>query len=138
MHAHRAVDVSVLLAQRLHCTRILGTDANAQEMPDPTLTRRLQGSVEGALVSSEVKTVEVAMGIYEHGITAHMKNGKSAGTRQLQPVSQQRFKQQGAVEVGLAQYLLALFEDPCLHLQHLGLAALLRQVLHDLAHIGQA
>jgi len=42
-------------------------------MTDPALTGRLQGSIEGALVGTQVKTVKVAMGIYEHGITAHMK-----------------------------------------------------------------
>ncbi|OII58365.1 hypothetical protein BIW19_28880, partial [Pseudomonas putida] len=73
VHAHRAIDIGVTLAQRLHRTSILGTDANTQEMPDPALTRRLQGSIEGALVGAQVKTVEVAMGIYEHGITTHMK-----------------------------------------------------------------
>jgi len=42
-------------------------------MPDPALPRRLQGSIERALVGAEVKPVKVAMRIYEHEITAHMK-----------------------------------------------------------------
>ncbi|MNN21245.1 hypothetical protein D3C81_1345580 [compost metagenome] len=53
-------------------------------------------------------------------------------------MGQQSFQQQQAVEVRLAQHLLALLEDPRLHLEHLGLPALLRKVLHHLAHIGQA
>ncbi|GLO10090.1 hypothetical protein PPUJ20005_40590 [Pseudomonas putida] len=73
VHTHRAIDIGVLFAQRLHCTGVFGTDANTQKMTDPALTGRLQGSIEGALVGTQVKTVKVAMGIYEHGITAHMK-----------------------------------------------------------------
>lgn len=138
MYTDRAVDIRVLLAQRLYRAGVFGTDADAQEMPHPAITRRLQRSIERALMGTEVKTVKVAMGVYEHGIAAHMENGKSAGARQLQPMSQQRFEQQGLIEIGLTQHLLALFEDPGLHLQHLGLAAFLRQVLHHLAHIGQA
>ncbi|MNE72733.1 hypothetical protein D3C80_1687000 [compost metagenome] len=53
-------------------------------------------------------------------------------------MGQQGFKQQHAIEVGLAQHLLALFQDPRLDLQDLALPALLRQVLHHLAHISQA
>ncbi|BBU44032.1 hypothetical protein PPTS312_19470 [Pseudomonas putida] len=90
MYTYRAINIGVLLAQGFHRAGVLGTDTDTEEVPHPTLTRRLQGSIEGALMGAQVKTVEVAMGIYEHGITAHMKNGKSAGARQLQPVSQQR------------------------------------------------
>jgi hypothetical protein len=73
MHAYRAVDIAVLFAQGLDRTGILGTDANAQEVPHSTVTGRLQGGIEGAVVGAQVKSVEVAMGIYEHGMTAHMK-----------------------------------------------------------------
>ncbi|BAW22199.1 Uncharacterized protein KF715C_ch16260 [Pseudomonas putida] len=73
VHAHRAIDIGVLLAQRLHGTGVFGTDANTQKMTDPTLTRCLQSGIEGALVGAQVKTVEVAMGIYEHRMTTHMK-----------------------------------------------------------------
>ncbi len=139
VHAHRAVDIGVTLAQRLDRTGILGTDADAQEMPYPTLAGRLQGGVEGTLVGTEIETVEVAMGIYEHGNTTHIrKRWKSTHARQLHPVGEQRFEQQYTIEVGLAQHLLALLENPRLDLEHLGLPALLRQVLQHLAHVRQA
>ena len=77
MHPHRAVDIGVLFTQGLDRPGVVGTDANAQKMPDPAFARSLQGSIERALVGTQVKTVKVAMGIYEHGITAHMNKRES-------------------------------------------------------------
>ncbi|MNJ77077.1 hypothetical protein D3C77_744930 [compost metagenome] len=82
------------------------------------------------------------MGIYKHGhmTTLKLNNGQLDSTLagQHRPGGQQRFEQQHAIEIGLGQDLLALGEDPVLNFQDFALAALLRQVLHNLAHIAQA
>ena len=139
MHPHRAIHIGVLLAQRFDGSGVLGAHPDTQKMPDTPLPGGLQRRIEGALVGTEVQTIKMAMGIYEHGMTAHMEKTKvSAGARQLDPMGQQGFQQQDTIEVGLGQYFLALFENPRLDLQHPALSALLRQILNHLAHIGQA
>ncbi|GFM64521.1 hypothetical protein PSCICJ_06390 [Pseudomonas cichorii] len=67
VNAHRAVHVVITLGQGFYSAGIVGTDANAQKMPDTSATRRFKGSVQRAIVLGEVKAVEVAMGIYKHG-----------------------------------------------------------------------
>ena len=66
MDANRAVHVVVTIGQGFDVGGVVGADADAQEVPDPALTSRFQGGVEGAAVRGEVKAIKVAMGIYEH------------------------------------------------------------------------
>ncbi|GLR35959.1 hypothetical protein GCM10011247_13560 [Pseudomonas plecoglossicida] len=68
VYPYRAIDIGILLAQGLHRAGVLGAYTDAQEMPYAPFTGSLQGGIEGALVGAQVKTVEVAMGVYEHGI----------------------------------------------------------------------
>jgi len=53
-------------------------------------------------------------------------------------MSQQRFDQQSTVQVRLAQHFLTLLKDPGLNLEDVRRTALLRKVLHHLAHVGHA
>jgi hypothetical protein len=70
---HRTIDISVLLGQRLHLCGVVGTHPDAQEVPHPTSPGSVQRSIEGATMGGEVKTIEVAMGIYEHGEMTTLK-----------------------------------------------------------------
>ncbi|MCY1184994.1 hypothetical protein D9M73_257340 [compost metagenome] len=81
MNTHRTVDIAVALAQVLDRLGIVGTDADAQKVADATRAGRIQGRIQGALVGSEVETVEVAMGIYKHGRMTTLKSNE--GTAQL-------------------------------------------------------
>ena len=66
MDTHRAIHVRVAIREGFDVGRIVGADADAQEVPDPTLAGRFQGGVEGTAVLGEVEAIKVAMGIYEH------------------------------------------------------------------------
>ncbi|GFM87930.1 hypothetical protein PSCICO_33290 [Pseudomonas cichorii] len=67
VNTHRAVHVVITLGQSLYGTGIVGTDTDAQKMPDTSATRGFKGSVQRAIVLGEVKAVEVTMRIYKHG-----------------------------------------------------------------------
>ncbi|GFM49588.1 hypothetical protein PSCICE_08550 [Pseudomonas cichorii] len=67
VNAHRAVHIVITLGQGLYSAGIVGTDTDAQKMPDTPATRRVKGSVQRAIVLGKVKAVEVAMRIYKHG-----------------------------------------------------------------------
>jgi hypothetical protein len=66
MDTHRAIHVGIAIREGFDVGRIVGADADTQEVPDPTLAGRFQGGVEGTAVLGEVKAIKVAMGIYEH------------------------------------------------------------------------
>ncbi|GLH48628.1 hypothetical protein RS3R2_23130 [Pseudomonas lactis] len=66
MNAHRAIDVGVAISQGFDVGGVVGADANAQEVPYPTLAGSFKGGVEGAAVLGKVEAIKVAMGIYEH------------------------------------------------------------------------
>ncbi|MNP51779.1 hypothetical protein D3C76_1461260 [compost metagenome] len=73
MNTHRTVDVGVTLTQILDRLGIIGTDADAQEMADAAGTGGIQRGIQRTLVSAEVETIEVAMGIYKHGHMTTLK-----------------------------------------------------------------
>ncbi len=66
MHADRAIDIRVALGQRLYRSGIVGTDANAEKMPDAALARSLQRGIEGALMSGKIEPIEMTVRIYQH------------------------------------------------------------------------
>ena len=66
MNAHRAIDVGVAISQGFDIGGVVGADANAQEVPYPTLAGSFKGGVEGATVLGKVEAIKVAMRIYEH------------------------------------------------------------------------
>jgi hypothetical protein len=63
---HRAVYVGITVRQGLDVGGVVGTDADTQEVPYPTLASGLQRCIQGAVVLGEVETIKVAMGVYEH------------------------------------------------------------------------
>jgi hypothetical protein len=66
MHADRAVDVVIPLGQGFDIGGVVDADTDTQKVPYPALTGRLEGGIQGAVVSGEVEAIQVAMGIYEH------------------------------------------------------------------------
>ncbi|MNY42765.1 hypothetical protein D3C86_1776850 [compost metagenome] len=64
MHANRAIDVPVTLGQILDRLRVLGADADTEEMPHTPRPRSIEGGVQGTGVLSEIETIKVTMGIY--------------------------------------------------------------------------
>ncbi|GAO91959.1 hypothetical protein PSA5_04600 [Pseudomonas syringae pv. actinidiae] len=68
MNADRAVDIGIAIGKRLDRTGVVGTDADAQKMPDTSTPRCLKGCIQGAVVLGEIETIEVTMGIYKHGL----------------------------------------------------------------------
>lgn len=119
MNAHRAVDIGITIGQGFDVGGVFRADADAQEVPYPTLARSFKGGVEGAAVLGQVEAIKVAMGIYEHR-DLQLESRKVSGQRytrrplkltaaeQTDPLHQQGLKQQHAIEVGLAEDLLAL------------------------------
>jgi hypothetical protein len=102
---HRTIHIGIAIGEGFDVGGVFSTDADAQEMPDPALARRFEGGVKGACVLGKVKTVKVAMGIYEHKkvrleITVNVRptihpsaiEGLTA-PEQANPLHQQRFKQ---------------------------------------------
>ncbi|MNP31587.1 hypothetical protein D3C76_1247140 [compost metagenome] len=78
MDAYRAVNVAVTLTQVFDRLGVVGTDADAQEMADTTGAGSLKGRIQRTLVSGEVETIEMAMGIYKHGQMTTLKRNKGA------------------------------------------------------------
>jgi hypothetical protein len=66
MHADRTVDVVITFSQGFDVGGVIDTDADAQKVPYPALTGRIECSIQGAVVGGEVETIKVTMGIYEH------------------------------------------------------------------------
>jgi hypothetical protein len=66
MHANRTIDIVVTFGQGFDVGGVIGADANAQKVPYPALTGRIECSVQGAVVGGEVEAIKVTMGIYEH------------------------------------------------------------------------
>ncbi|BBH34635.1 hypothetical protein PBDP_4172 [Pseudomonas sp. St290] len=62
----RAIDIGITFGQCLDVGGVVGADADAQEVTDTPLAGRVQRSIQGAAVGSEVETVKVTMGIYKH------------------------------------------------------------------------
>src|SRR5690606_31221748 len=85
--ADRAVHIRVARCQRPDLGRIVGTYADAQEMPDTPCPRGIQRGIQGATMSGEVETVEVAMGIYKHGRNDNTENGGSKGQLNADPAT---------------------------------------------------
>ena len=84
VHADRTIDIGITLGQGLHVSRIVDTHADAQEVPDPALTRRVERRIQGARMFGEIKTVKVAMGIYKHKkatTTSYGWDGRTSGRR---------------------------------------------------------
>ncbi|RMQ84193.1 hypothetical protein ALP97_05217 [Pseudomonas salomonii] len=149
VNTDRAVDIGIAISQGFDVGGVVGAHADAQEVPYPTLACRFQGGIEGAAVLGKVEAIKVAVGIYEHR-KVRLNSWEVSGRRytrrplkltpaeQADPLHQQCFEQQHAVEVGLAEDFLALGQDPVLNVQHLVLRTFLRQVLHHFTHIRQA
>ncbi len=70
VHTDRAIDVVIALGQGLDVGSVVGTHADAQEMPDPTLAGRIKCSIQRAIMGGEVEAIKMTMGIYEHKKTA--------------------------------------------------------------------
>nr|BFE95300.1 hypothetical protein GCM10020185_58360 [Pseudomonas brassicacearum subsp. brassicacearum] len=66
MNTDRTIDIGITFGQGLDVGGVVGADADAQEMTDTPFTGRVQRSIQGAAMGSEVETVKVTMGIYKH------------------------------------------------------------------------
>jgi len=66
VHADRTVDVGIAFGQGFYISRILGADADTEEVPDATLTRSVKGRIKGSVVLGKIEAVKMTMGIYEH------------------------------------------------------------------------
>ena len=81
MNTHRAVYVGIAISQGFDVGGVVGADANAQEVPYPTLAGSFKGGVEGAAVLGKVEAIKVAMGIYEHrNLSLSHKRGRANDT----------------------------------------------------------
>jgi len=85
MHTHRAIDIRMTFAQRFHRRRIVGTDTNAEKMPDATLPRSLQRRIKRALVRGEIESIKMTVGVDEHSSSQPGgKPGSIAESRRLE------------------------------------------------------
>ena len=66
VHAHRTVHIGITLGQGFDIGRVVSADANAQKMPHPAITRRLQGGVQRTVVGTQIKAIKMAVGVNEH------------------------------------------------------------------------
>lgn len=64
MYTHRTIHIGIAISQGFDVSRVLRADADAQEMPYPTLARSVEGRIKGTAVLGQVEAIEVAMGIY--------------------------------------------------------------------------
>ena len=70
MHADRTIDIVITLSQGFDVGGVIGTHADAQEVPYSALTGRIQCSIQRAVMGGEVEAIKVTMGIYKHKKTA--------------------------------------------------------------------
>ena len=70
MHTHRAINIGIAFAQGLDRRRVVGTDANTQEVTNTAPARSRKRRIEGTAMGAQIETIKVTVGINQHEKTS--------------------------------------------------------------------
>ena len=66
MHTHCAINIGIAFAQSFDRRRVVGTDANTQEVTNTAHARSRQRRIEGTAMGAQIETIKVTVGINQH------------------------------------------------------------------------